>query len=287
MLARGFSPAIATERDGTGGCDTWSSGRDLTRCVASRDRSDVLIRWSAAAVDRPVPLVTWLTAPARSLRSGRIARRPLTTRPVRRGRRSAVAYPPAARSHRRDDPRRRSSSPAPTCPHGRPDRPPDPGEDRRRRRHRAARHSDPRRPAGPAAGRPDPRLRGRRRARSACSTSPCTATICGCAATRALGPTELPPGGIDGKRVDPGRRRAVLRPHGPGRAGRAAATWAGRASVQLAVLVDRGHRELPIRADYVGKNIPTALAESVRVHARRDRRRRTRSSCGSERRPRS
>jgi pyrimidine operon attenuation protein/uracil phosphoribosyltransferase len=36
-------------------------------------------------------------------------------------------------------------------------------------------------------------------------------------------------------------------------------------SVQLAVLVDRGHRELPIRADYVGKNIPTALRESVRV----------------------
>jgi pyrimidine operon attenuation protein/uracil phosphoribosyltransferase len=36
-------------------------------------------------------------------------------------------------------------------------------------------------------------------------------------------------------------------------------------AVQLAVLVDRGHRELPIRADYVGKNIPTSLAESVRV----------------------
>ena len=36
-------------------------------------------------------------------------------------------------------------------------------------------------------------------------------------------------------------------------------------AVQLAVLVDRGHRELPIRADYVGKNIPTALAENVRV----------------------
>ena len=35
--------------------------------------------------------------------------------------------------------------------------------------------------------------------------------------------------------------------------------------VQLAVLVDRGHRELPIRADYVGKNIPTALSESVKV----------------------
>jgi pyrimidine operon attenuation protein/uracil phosphoribosyltransferase len=35
--------------------------------------------------------------------------------------------------------------------------------------------------------------------------------------------------------------------------------------VQLAVLVDRGHRELPIRADYVGKNLPTALSENVRV----------------------
>lgn len=37
-------------------------------------------------------------------------------------------------------------------------------------------------------------------------------------------------------------------------------------TVQLAVLVDRGHRELPIRADYVGKNIPTSISESVRVH---------------------
>jgi pyrimidine operon attenuation protein / uracil phosphoribosyltransferase len=35
--------------------------------------------------------------------------------------------------------------------------------------------------------------------------------------------------------------------------------------VQLAVLVDRGHRELPIRADYVGKNLPTSLAENVCV----------------------
>lgn len=35
--------------------------------------------------------------------------------------------------------------------------------------------------------------------------------------------------------------------------------------VQLAVLIDRGHRELPIRPDYVGKNLPTALAERVRV----------------------
>lgn len=38
------------------------------------------------------------------------------------------------------------------------------------------------------------------------------------------------------------------------------------AVVQLAVLVDRGHRELPLRADYVGKNIPTARSETVAVH---------------------
>ena len=38
------------------------------------------------------------------------------------------------------------------------------------------------------------------------------------------------------------------------------------AKIQLAVLVDRGHRELPIRADYVGKNVPTAMDEKVKVH---------------------
>ena len=37
-------------------------------------------------------------------------------------------------------------------------------------------------------------------------------------------------------------------------------------SIQLAVLVDRGHRELPIRADYVGKNIPTSRTERIEVH---------------------
>jgi pyrimidine operon attenuation protein/uracil phosphoribosyltransferase len=36
--------------------------------------------------------------------------------------------------------------------------------------------------------------------------------------------------------------------------------------VQLAVLVDRGHRELPIKADFVGKNLPTSLHQSVKVH---------------------
>ena len=55
-----------------------------------------------------------------------------------------------------------------------------------------------------------------------------------------------------------------------GRTARAALTALddlGRpAGVQFAVLVDRGHRELPIRADYVGKNIPTARGEQVLVH---------------------
>ncbi len=36
-------------------------------------------------------------------------------------------------------------------------------------------------------------------------------------------------------------------------------------SIQLAVLIDRGHRELPVRADYVGKNIPTSKSETVEV----------------------
>jgi pyrimidine operon attenuation protein/uracil phosphoribosyltransferase len=35
--------------------------------------------------------------------------------------------------------------------------------------------------------------------------------------------------------------------------------------IQLAVLVDRGHRELPIRADYVGKNVPTNINETIKV----------------------
>ena len=37
-------------------------------------------------------------------------------------------------------------------------------------------------------------------------------------------------------------------------------------AIRLAVLVDRGHRELPIRADHVGKNVPTSREEIVRVH---------------------
>jgi pyrimidine operon attenuation protein/uracil phosphoribosyltransferase len=83
-------------------------------------------------------------------------------------------------------------------------------------------------------------------------------------ATRAIGPTEMPPGGIDGQRVI--LVDDVLFSGRSARAALDALSDLGRpSSVQLAVLVDRGHRELPIRADYVGKNIPTALAESVKV----------------------
>ena len=42
------------------------------------------------------------------------------------------------------------------------------------------------------------------------------------------------------------------------------------ASVQLAVLIDRGHRELPIRPDFVGKNLPTSREKRVQVHLRED-----------------
>jgi pyrimidine operon attenuation protein / uracil phosphoribosyltransferase len=83
-------------------------------------------------------------------------------------------------------------------------------------------------------------------------------------ATRALGKTELPGDGIDGRRVI--LVDDVLFSGRTVRAALDAISDVGRpSSVQLAVLVDRGQRELPIRADYVGKNIPTAQDESVRV----------------------
>jgi pyrimidine operon attenuation protein/uracil phosphoribosyltransferase len=82
--------------------------------------------------------------------------------------------------------------------------------------------------------------------------------------TRAPSPTQIPLGGINGKTVVlvddvlySGRtiRAALdaLGDHGRPRA------------VRLAVLVDRGHRQLPIRADFVGKNLPTASDERIRV----------------------
>jgi pyrimidine operon attenuation protein/uracil phosphoribosyltransferase len=81
---------------------------------------------------------------------------------------------------------------------------------------------------------------------------------------RALATTELPPAGIDGATVV--LVDDVLFSGRTIRAALEALTDHGRPSaVQLAVLVDRGHRELPIKADYVGKNIPTSMAETVHV----------------------
>lgn len=84
---------------------------------------------------------------------------------------------------------------------------------------------------------------------------------------RTLTHTELPPDGIDGKRVI--LIDDVLYSGRTIRAALDAIADLGRpATVQLAVLVDRGHRELPIRADYVGKNLPTSRSEDVRVSLR-------------------
>jgi pyrimidine operon attenuation protein/uracil phosphoribosyltransferase len=81
---------------------------------------------------------------------------------------------------------------------------------------------------------------------------------------RALGRTDLPPGGIDGKTVV--LVDDVLFSGRTVRAALDALNDLGRPrAVQLAVLVDRGHRELPIRADYVGKNLPTSQLEVVHV----------------------
>ncbi|HEX6683037.1 MAG TPA: bifunctional pyr operon transcriptional regulator/uracil phosphoribosyltransferase PyrR [Candidatus Limnocylindrales bacterium] len=83
-------------------------------------------------------------------------------------------------------------------------------------------------------------------------------------AVRAIGRTEEPPGGVDSRRVV--LVDDVLFSGRTIRAALDALSDLGRPSaVQLAVLVDRGHRQLPIRADYVGKNIPTALTEQVKV----------------------
>ncbi|WP_026552177.1 bifunctional pyr operon transcriptional regulator/uracil phosphoribosyltransferase PyrR [Arthrobacter sp. H20] len=83
--------------------------------------------------------------------------------------------------------------------------------------------------------------------------------------TRPPLPTQLPPSGIDNKvvvLVDD-----VLYSGRTIRAALDALVDLGRPrAVRLAVLVDRGHRELPIRADHVGKNLPTSSVEKVRVH---------------------
>ena len=82
---------------------------------------------------------------------------------------------------------------------------------------------------------------------------------------RALEPTVLPDAGIDGRLVV--LVDDVLYSGRSVRAALDALRDLGRPrAVQLAVLVDRGHRELPIRADFVGKNVPTSRSQQVKVH---------------------
>jgi pyrimidine operon attenuation protein/uracil phosphoribosyltransferase len=82
---------------------------------------------------------------------------------------------------------------------------------------------------------------------------------------RALEPTVLPDAGIDDRLVV--LVDDVLYSGRSVRAALDALRDLGRPkAVQLAVLVDRGHRELPIRADFVGKNVPTSRSQQVKVH---------------------
>ena len=122
----------------------------------------------------------------------------------------------------------------------------------------------PRRAPGAHAARLDRPVRDQRAARSARSTSPSTATT---------SPSSAP-------------RRGWRRPRCPfditdkivilvddvlftGRTVRAALDvimdWGRPRAIRLAVLVDRGHRELPIRPDFVGKNVPTSAREVIKV----------------------
>ena len=81
---------------------------------------------------------------------------------------------------------------------------------------------------------------------------------------RSAGESLIPAGGLDGKHVV--LVDDVLYSGRTVRAALDALNEYGRpALVRLAVLVDRGHRQLPIRADHVGKNLPTSAAEKVRV----------------------
>jgi len=82
--------------------------------------------------------------------------------------------------------------------------------------------------------------------------------------TRTTYPTEIPANGIDGRTVI--LVDDVLFSGRTVRAALDAITALGRPDVvRFAVLVDRGHRELPIRADFVGKNLPTSTSERVNV----------------------
>ena len=120
--------------------------------------------------------------------------------------------------------------------------------------------------AGPAAGRQDRPASMAPPCRWGRSTSPSTATTSTCGGVPVIRSTDIP---------FPIKDRVVVLVDDvlfTGRTIRAALDALidlGRPrSIQLAILVDRGHRELPIRPDYVGKNLPTSRRESVAVRLR-------------------
>ena len=173
-------------------------------------------------------------------------------------------------------------------PHRRAHRAPDHREDRLRagqpRRPRDRRHSHRRSGPRPQAGRAIAEFTG---------VTPAVGTVDPTlyrddlrrGPARPLGDTELPDGGLDDRLVV-----LVDDVLFSGRTVRAALDALGEhgrpRAVQLAVLVDRGHRELPIRADYVGKNVPTAPRRVDRRAADRDRRPRRRGAAPPPRAPR-
>ena len=155
------------------------------------------------------------------------------------------------------DRRRRPARPDPDGARGR-------RAQRGRRGRRPGRAPDRRRPARHADGR-DPARRSRRSTRSpsAASTWPSTATTSACAPS-------CPRRSPTSRSTWPARSWCSSTTcSSPGRTIRAALNALndfGRArAIQLAVMVDRGHRELPIRPDYVGKNLPTRRDEMVDV----------------------
>ena len=135
---------------------------------------------------------------------------------------------------------------------------------------RARRHPHPRRAARPPPAPADRGALGRRARRSASSTSPFTATTSTSAPARRRGARSR--SSRDTKLDFELEGRTVILVDDvlyTGRTIRAAIDalfeYGRPARVQLAVLADRGHRELPIRPDYVGKNLPTARGERIQV----------------------
>ena len=148
--------------------------------------------------------------------------------------------------------------------HARAHRARDRREERRRRR-RSRGHPPPRRPSrhAPAPARLRPARRPR--SRSATSTSPSTATTSPprAAPARSSTPRTCRSGSRTTRSCSSTTCSSPAAPSAP--AIEALFDYGRPARVQLAVLADRGHRELPIRPDYVGKNLPTARAERVNV----------------------